>query len=85
MEFLIVLSMRNSYLLKMITNGEPLWPLLITVTNMGDTYKDKPEKYNKDPEDVKRRKPKEGKRFVSTKGRKNIKEQLKHNLEDYFI
>ena len=50
---------------------------------MGDTYKDKPDKYQ-DP-NGKKRKPREGRRFISTKGRKNIKEHLKHNLEDYFI
>ena len=50
---------------------------------MGDTYKDKPEKYNKDISDNKRRKPKEGRRFVSTKGR--TKKNIIKNLEDYFI
>lgn len=49
---------------------------------MSKTFKDKPDKYK--PSD-KPRKPKEGKRFVSTKGRTNTKQQLKHKLEDYFI
>ena len=48
---------------------------------MGDTYKDKPDKYQ-DP-NGKKRKPKEGRRFVSTKGR--TKKNIIKNLEDYFI
>lgn len=47
---------------------------------MGKTYKDKPEQYLKEPL---KRKPKE-KRFESSKGRKN-NENIKKNLEDYFI
>jgi hypothetical protein len=47
---------------------------------MSKTFKDKPEKYIK--QELKR-KPKEGKRFESSKGRK--KENIKKNLEDYFI
>jgi len=46
---------------------------------MSKTFKDKPDKYNKDKLS---RRPKE-KRFESTKGRK--KENIKKNLEDYFI
>lgn len=47
---------------------------------MSKTFKDKPDKYQINKE---KRKPKEGKRFVSSKGRK--KENIKKNLEDYFI
>lgn len=47
---------------------------------MGKTIKDKPEAYRK--EEIKR-KPKEGRRFESSKGRK--KENIRKNLEDYFI
>lgn len=50
---------------------------------MSKTFKDKPKQYSN--EEAFQRKPKEGKRFVSTKGRKNSKQTLKHNLEDYFI
>ena len=46
---------------------------------MSKTFKDKPEKYNN--KSVKR-KPKE-KRFESSKGRKQ--ENIKKNIEDYFI
>ena len=46
---------------------------------MSKTFKDKPDKYRKD--NIVRR-PKE-KRFESTKGRK--KENIKKNLEDYYI
>ena len=47
---------------------------------MSKTFKDKPSKYIQEES---KRKPKEGKRFVSTKGR--TKENIKKNLEDYFI
>lgn len=45
---------------------------------MSKTFKDKPDKYNKNL----KRKPKE-KRFESSKGRKQ--ENIKKNLEDYFV
>lgn len=48
---------------------------------MSKTFKDKPDRYTK--EDQVKKKPKEGKRFIPTKGRQ--KENLKHKLEDYFI
>lgn len=47
---------------------------------MGKTFKDKPDQYKKNEP---KRKPKEGRRFESSKGRKE--KPLKHNLEDYFI
>jgi len=46
---------------------------------MSKTFKDKPEKYDTKGS---KRKPKE-KRFESSKGRKQ--ENIKKNLEDYFI
>lgn len=48
---------------------------------MADTYKDKPDKYRK--EDIKdSRKPREGRRFESTKGRKN--KPIINNISDYY-
>lgn len=47
---------------------------------MSKTFKDKPEKYKS--KDSVYRKPKE-KRFESSKGRKQ--ENIKKNLEDYFV
>lgn len=46
---------------------------------MGKTFKERPEKYKS----KEGKKPKEGKRFESTKGRKE--QNIKKNLEDYFI
>ncbi len=55
---------------------------LLTICNkpLSKTFKDKPEKYLS--KEGKRQKPKE-KRFESSKGRKQ--ENIKKNLEDYFI
>lgn len=51
---------------------------------MSKTFKDKPDQYN-----PKKRKPKEGKRFESTKGRKNsnLKDLVRkgYNLDDIFV
>lgn len=53
---------------------------------MGRTYKDKPDQYRTPKE---KRKPREGRRFESSKGRKDrpLKELIRdgRSLEDYFI
>ena len=47
---------------------------------MSKTFKDKPDKYRVSSE---KRKPKEGRRFESSKGRKKDN-NIKRNLEDYY-
>lgn len=58
--------------------------VIVSYLELSKTFKDKPQAYRKDI-----RKPKEGRRIESSKGRKNInlKQALRNNknLEDYFI
>lgn len=58
--------------------------IVLLSLKMSKTFKDKPKAYK--PKE--NRKPKEGRRFESSKGRKNpnnLKDLVFKNLEDYFI